>query len=413
MTEGEAPAPAGRRSRFEPLPEWAGVGTRLVHAGRLPDLNAGAISPPIYQTSTYRYPAEFSEAAEKGHVHLYTRISNPSLEGPAEVLRQLEGGEEARLFASGMGATTAVLLSLLKPGDSVVALKDLYGGTTDAFADLLVRFGVRVREVTIDEAAAPERVVPRGTRMVWVESPTNPMLRVVDLRRWSEAAKAAAALMVVDNTFATPINQTPLAQGADLVVHSATKYLGGHSDIIAGAVVGSSSLLREVDPRSVLGAALDPFAAFLLHRSLRTLGLRMGRHNENGSRVAASLKGHPALRAVHYPGGFSTEDKRIAARQMSGRGGVVSISLRGGGPAVPRFLHHLRVVQVACSLGGVESLASVPSETSHRHLGPEELAARGIDPGLVRLSLGVEDAADLVRDLDEALRAADPPTPSL
>ncbi|HLM91251.1 MAG TPA: PLP-dependent aspartate aminotransferase family protein [Thermoplasmata archaeon] len=413
MSDPEAPRTAPRGKRFDPIPGWAGVGTRVVHVGRLPDLNAGAIAPPIYQTSTYRYPAEFSEAAAGGHVHLYTRITNPSFEGPTEVLRDLEGGEEARLFASGMGATSAVLLSLLRSGDEVVALQDLYGGTTDILHDLAPRFGIRVREVSASEAAEPERLVPRGTRLVWLESPTNPTLRVIDLRRWSDASDAAGAVLVVDNTFATPVNQTPIALGADLVVHSATKYLGGHSDLVAGAVIGASALMDRIDSKSFLGAPIDPFAAYLLGRSLKTLALRMARHNENGARVAEALSHHPDVEKVHYPGRHSPEEEGIAARQMRGRGGMVSLSLRGGAAAVPRFLHHLRLVQVACSLGGVESLVSVPGETSHRHLTPSELATRGIDEGLVRISLGVEDPDDLLRDLDEALRAAHPPTAAL
>ncbi|MGP8072355.1 MAG: trans-sulfuration enzyme family protein [Thermoplasmata archaeon] len=413
MTEPEAPTTPQRRSRFDPIPEWVGLGTRVVHAGRLPDLNAGAIAAPIYQTSTYHYPAEFSEAAAGGHVHLYSRITNPSFEAPAEVLRDLEGGEEARLFASGMGATSAVLLSLLRSGDEVVALQELYGGTTDLLHDLRSRFGIRLHEVTPEGAAEPEHVVRRGTRLVWLESPTNPTLRVIDLKRWADAADAAGALLVVDNTFATPVNQTPLALGADLVVHSATKYLGGHSDLVAGAIVGPSALLKRIDAKSFLGASIDPFAAFLLGRSLKTLAVRMARHNANGARVAAALASHPAVRQVHYPGRNSADEEAIAARQMRGRGGMISLSLAGGAAAVAPFLHRLQLVQVACSLGGVESLVSVPGETSHRHLTVAELGARGIDEGLVRISLGVEDADDLLRDLDEALRGGAGPTAAL
>ncbi|HTS33081.1 MAG TPA: PLP-dependent aspartate aminotransferase family protein [Thermoplasmata archaeon] len=395
-----------RRRPYETLPEWVGPATRLIHGGRLPDLNAGAIAAPIYQTSTYRYPAPYSEAAREGTVHLYTRISNPTLDGPAEVLRQLEGGEEARLFASGMGATSAVVLSLLKSGDRVVALQGLYGGTTDLLTDLGPRFGVPVREVSPAESADPETVVPRGTRLVWLESPTNPTLTLVDLRRWAEVAHDAGATVVVDNTFATPLNQNPLALGADLVVHSATKYLGGHSDLLAGVVVGPSALVGRIDPTYDLGSTLDPFAAFLLGRSLKTLSVRMARHNETGARVAAGLARHPQVLRVHYPGSHGSEEEALAARQMRGRGGMVSISLRGGAAAVPRFLRSLRIVQVAASLGGVESLVSVPAETSHRHLTPAQLAERGIDPGLVRVSLGLEEPEDLLRDLSEALAAS-------
>ncbi len=403
------PEPDSPRRRFEPLPAWVSPATRLVHGGRLPDLNAGAISPPIYQTSTFRYPSAFSEAAAHGTVRFYSRISNPSTDGPAEVLRQLEGGDAARLFASGMGAISAVLLSLLRSGDRVVALQDLYGGTTDLLRDLAARFGIRLLEVPAAEARSPEAVLDGPTRVVWLESPTNPTLSLVDLRRWTEAAHRVGALVVVDNTFATPINQRPLGLGADLVVHSATKYLGGHSDLLAGAVIGREAPMREVDARSALGAPLDPFAGFLLGRSLKTLAVRMERHNSSGAAVASALAGHPAVRAVHYPGRGGPDEEAVARAQMDGRGGMVALSLRGGASALPTFLAHLRIVQVAASLGGVESLISVPAESSHRHLSGTELAARGIDPGLVRLSLGIEEPTDLVRDLREALDAALPP----
>jgi cystathionine beta-lyase/cystathionine gamma-synthase len=400
------PDGATPRRRFAPIPEWVGPGTRLIHAGHLPDLNAGAITAPIYQTSTFRYPAPYSEAAAHGEVHLYSRNANPTLEAPAEVLRQLEGGEEARLFASGMGAVSAVLLSLLRSGDEVVACEGLYGGTTDLLADLGPRFGIRVRDVPQTDAARPETVVPRGTRLVWLETPTNPTLNVLDLKRWAEAADAAGALLVVDNTFATPINQNPIALGADLVVHSATKYLGGHSDLLGGVVVGPTAVMRRIDPKSCLGAPMDPFAGFLLARSLKTLAVRMVRHNATGARVAAELAHQPEVARVHYPGTHGAEEEAIAARQMRGRGGVLSLSLRGGSPAVRRFLGHLKLVQVASSLGGAESLASVPVETSHRHLTPAQLASRGIDEGMVRISLGLEEPDDLLRDLREACAAS-------
>ncbi len=402
MTE-EDPAP--RRHPFAPIPEWAGVTTRLVHGARRPEHNAGAVVPPIYQTSTFHFPAEHSEAAGPGQVYLYTRLGNPAFEGPAEAIRALEGGEQARLFATGMGAITATVLSLVRSGDQVVALDELYGSTLDLLTELLPRFGVRVRLVSLAEASEPEKLVTPGTRLVWLESPTNPKLSVVDVRRWAEVADDRHALLAVDNTFATPINQRPLALGADLVVHSATKYLGGHSDLLAGAVVGPSALMERIDAKGYLGASPDPFAAFLLERSLKTLALRVARQNENGRRVADALARHPAVREVYYPGRNSPEEEQIAARQMSGRGGMVSLTLRGGAAAVDPFLHRLRFVHIASSLGSVQSLASVPAITSHRHLSATELSARGIDPGMVRLSLGIEEPEDLVRDLTEALDA--------
>jgi len=392
----------GRR-RFDPLPEWAGTTTRLVHGARRPDWNAGAVTPPIYQTSTFHYPAEHSEARERGDVYLYTRLGNPTVDLPEEGVRALEGGESARLFASGMGAVTSTVLSLVRAGDEIVAIEGLYGGTDDFLKEFLPRFGVRVRFVSDSEARAPEEVLREGTRLALLESPTNPRLHVMDIARWARAADAVGALLLVDNTFATPINQRPLSLGADAVIHSATKYLGGHSDLIAGALAGSRSVVDRVDAKGYLGASLDPFAAFLLHRSLKTLALRVARQNENARRVVEALRHHPAIAELHYPGSASAEEEAIAARQMQGRGGMLSLSIRGGAPAVERFLGRLRFFHIASSLGSVESLVSVPIQTSHRHLSESELARLGIDPGFVRLSLGIEDAGDLVRDLTEAL----------
>jgi cystathionine beta-lyase/cystathionine gamma-synthase len=410
----ERPAERERRARaFRPVPPWAGLATRAVHAGVLRDLNAGSIVPPIYQTSTFQFPAGYSEARDGGTVHLYSRNDNPTVEGAAEILRDLEEAEAATLFGSGMGAIASTVLSLVRPGDEVVALADLYGGTTEFLARFVRPIGVTVRELSDAEARAPEAHLTRATKLVLLETPTNPCLRVHDLGRWSAAADAVGAILAVDNTFATPINQRPLEHGADLVLYSATKYLGGHSDLLGGAVVGPHRLVRRIDPKQVLGAPLDPFAAFLLQRSLRTLPLRMERANENGRKIAAELVHHPAVQTVHYPGTGSPDEEAIATRQMRGRGGVLAVALRGGKVAVERFLHHLSIVQVASSLGGAESLASVPVDTSHRHLGPAALAQRGIDPSLVRLALGIEETADLLRDLREALDATadSPPQP--
>jgi cystathionine beta-lyase/cystathionine gamma-synthase len=387
------------------LPPWVGPTTRLVHGARRPDWNAGSVVPPIYQTSTYHFPSEFSEASEHGNTYLYTRSDNPSVEVPAELIRQLEGGDGVRLFASGMGAISATVLSLVGPGDEVVAAGGLYGGSTDLLSDLLPRFHVRVRTVSDAAAQQPESILRERSRLVLLETPTNPLLRVQDIARWAAACDRAGAMLVVDNTFATPINQNPLALGADLVVESATKYLGGHSDLVAGALVGPRGLVDRVDAKFYFGATLDPFAAYLLGRSLKTLALRVERQNQSGARVAEAAAAHPAVARVHYPGRASAEEEAIAARQMRGRGGVVSLSLRGGRTAVDRFLRSLRFVHVASSLGGVESLASVPRLTSHRHLTPTELAAAGIDDGLVRIAFGIEDSADLVRDVTEALDA--------
>ena len=288
----------------------------------------------------------------------------------------------------------------------MVALRGIYGGTTDLLRNTLPRFGATVKEVSGADARTPETAMPSGTRLAVLETPSNPLLEVHDIARWARAARAVGAVLLVDSTFATPLNQRPLELGADLVVHSATKYLGGHSDLTAGALVGRKDLLERIDPASSLGAPLDPFAAFLLHRSLKTLALRVGRQNENGRRVADAVRDHPAVARVHYPGRASAEQEAIAARQMTGRGGMLSISLRGGIPAVERFLDRLRLVEIAASLGGVESLVSMPRLSSQRFLTSEERHGLGIDDGLVRLSLGIEDPDDLVRDVRDALDAA-------
>lgn len=401
MTEPPAGTP---RRKFDPLPPWVGLGTFLQHGARRPERNAGAVVPPIYQTTTYHYPAEFSDAAPEGDVHLYTRTDNPTQEVAAELIRGLEGAEAARVFASGMGAASTLLASLLTAGDEVVAFEDLYGGTLELLRTTLPRFGITTVWVPWDSDADPATFLSDRTRVVWLETPSSPLLKVHDIRAWADAADHAGALLVVDNTFATPVNQRPISLGADLVVHSATKYLGGHSDLLAGAVAGPERLLARVDPvHATLGAALDPFAAFLLTRGLRTLHLRVARQNENGLRVADELSAHPQVVQVYYPGAAGPADQEVAARQMRGRGGVVSLVVRGGDAGADRFLRRLRLVHVASSLGGVESLASAPRLTSHVHLSEAERGQRGIVPGMVRLSLGVEDPDDLVRDLTEAL----------
>lgn len=406
MGADENPALARQRHsrRFEPLPEWAGPSTRLIHGARRPELNAGAIALPIYQTSTFRFPAEHSEAAAGGAVHFYTRMDNPTQEAAAELVRGLEGAEAARVFGSGMGALTTTLLALARQGDEVVALDSLYGGTLDLLRTLAPKFGIRVRWVSAAESQHPQKALSSRTKLVFLESPTNPLLTVHDLSGWAQAADAVGAITIVDNTFATPINQRPLALGADLVVHSGTKYLGGHSDLIAGVAAGPRNLIERIDGvHAIVGAALDPFAAFLLTRGMRTLAVRVARQNENARIVAEALVDHPKVERVCYPGWGSEREESIARRQMTGRGGMLSVTIPGGRSGAARFLKALRFLHVASSLGGVESLASMPSDTSHRQLGPDELKALGIDEGLVRVSVGIEDSADLVRDLTEAL----------
>ena len=408
------PSGAPRRRPFRPLPDWAGPTTRLVHAGHYPELNAGALVPPVYLTSTYRYPGAFSEAEGRGDVYIYSREGNPTVEGTAEIVRDLEGGEAARLFASGMGAITGTVLSLVRAGEEVVAPEGLYGGTTELLRTWLPRFGVRSRLLDDRSAADPDVAVSPQTRLAVLETPSNPLLRVHDIRRWSEAVHRVGGLLMVDSTFASPVNQRPLALGADLVVHSATKYLGGHTDLLGGAVVGAARWVDTIDPKHHLGAPMSPFEAFLLQRSLKTLALRVERQNRNAVAVREALQDHPQVERLHYPGSHDRVEEEIAARQMRGRGGMLAVEVRGGRPALERFLAALGIVEVASSLGGVESLISVPVDTSHRGFTAAERASRGITDGLVRLSLGIEEPEDLVRDLSEALgRSASAASPAL
>ena len=392
---------------FEPLPEWAHLGTRLAHGGRRPERNAGAVTAPIYQTASFQFPEAFSDARDGGDAYLYSRHGNPTQELAAELIRAAEDAEAARVFGSGMGAMSAVLLALAGPGTTVAALEDVYGGTSALLETVLARWGVRTVWIPLAEADRPEVAIPEGTAVVLAESPTNPFLRVIDLERWARAAHDRGAVFVVDNTFATPINQNPIHLGADLVTHSATKYLGGHDDLVAGAVAGARAVVERVDPvATLLGSVLDPFAAFLLARGLRTLELRVDRQNANAAAVVAALEGHPALGGLHYPGRAGPGDEAIARRQMRGRGGVVTLELRDGKRAADRFLQALRLADVAPSLGSTSTLVSRPEDTSHALLTPVERSRRGITPGTVRLALGVEDPEDLIRDLTEALDAA-------
>lgn len=402
----------GRRQRkgtvsdFERLPKWVHPATRLVHGSRRPERNAGAVVPPIYQTTTFHYPSEFSESAPQGRTYLYSRNVNPTQEVAAEVLRGLEGGEDARVFGSGMGAITATVLALVESGDEIVALENLYGGTFGFFRNFLPRYGVKVRWVADVPGADPSRLVTIRTKLLFVESPTNPLLTVHDLSLWARAAHRVGAPLAVDNTFATPINQHPIGLGADLVLHSGTKYLGGHSDLMAGALVGSKALLARVEPvQTVLGSVLDPFAAFLLTRGLRTLDLRVERQNENGRRVTEAIARHRKVKKFYYPGRSGPYEEAVCRRQMRGRGGVIAFVVPGGLAATHRFMRRLRLIHVASSLGGVESLVSVPRETSHQQLTDEERRARGIDDGLIRISLGIEDPDDLIRDISAGLDA--------
>jgi cystathionine beta-lyase/cystathionine gamma-synthase len=382
----------------------AGASTRAVHVGSPPAESGGAVVMPIHQTSTF-----FSDAEPSGEV-LYTRYgNNPNHLAVAEKIASLEGAEDAVLVGSGNAACAMALLSCASAGSEVIAQQELYGGTLRILNREFPRLGIRTRYVPLD-ADWVEAVAAGGdaaAAALLMEVPVNPTLRVPDVRAAAAAARGAGIPLIVDATFATPLNFRPLEHGADLVFHSATKYLGGHSDLTAGVVAGSRERVAEV--RELLksfGPVLDPHAVWLLERGIKTVAVRMLRHNENGSTVAEWLSRHAGVAQVLYPGLPSHPDHERAKSLMTGFGGVVSLVVKGGDEAALRFTQSLRLMCVAPSLGGVETLVSMPRYTSHSALSREQRHAAGIADGFVRLALGIEDAADLVADLDQALAQA-------
>ena len=387
------------RSRAEAA-SW-GHGTRAIHAGQSPDPSTGAVMPPIYATSTY---AQSSPGVHQGFE--YSRTHNPTRFAYERCVAGLEGGSRGFAFASGLAAT-ATVLELLDSGDHVIAMDDLYGGSYRLFERVRRRSaGLDFSFVDLTDAAAFEAAITPETRMVWVETPTNPMLKIVDLQAVSAIARRHGLLMVVDNTFASPILQRPLEHGADIVVHSATKYLNGHSDMVGGMVVaGDDAALAErlAYLQNSVGAVQGPFDSFLALRGLKTLHLRMRAHCENAMALAEYLQGHAGVEAVIYPGLASHPQQALAARQMDGPGGIVSVRVKGGFEGAKRFCERLQLFTLAESLGGVESLSNHPAVMTHASVPVERRAALGIGDDLVRLSVGVESLDDLRRDLDEAL----------
>lgn len=338
--------------------------------------------------------------------HIYGRNTNPTVAVFEDKVRQLERAEAATSFATGMAAISNTLFALLAPGDRVVSIKDTYGGTNQLFLNFLPRWNVDVTLVETTDHDAIEAATRAGCALLYLETPTNPTLKVLDLSRLAAAAKRVGATVVVDNTFATPMNTNPLAFGADLVVHSATKFLGGHADALGGVVCGSRELVERVyHYREITGATLDPTAAYLLLRGMKTLHLRVRQQNESALKIARFLEGHPFVRNVYYPGLESNEGHRIAARQMRGFGGVLSFTLEGDFETVKGFLPRLHLAHLAANLGTVETVAGPPATTSHVECTPAERAAMGIPEALIRYSVGIEDPDDLIRDLAQALEA--------
>ena len=374
--------------------------TRAIHGGQGPDPLTGAVNVPVYQTSTY---AQTAPGETKGYD--YSRTANPTRSMLERALAELEGGKGAVAFGSGMGALTTLLWTL-PAGTRVLAGEDLYGGTYRILEHARTQGMLRPEYLDMRDLGAVRQALGRGPAgLVYVETPSNPLLDLVDIRAVAELARERGVPLVVDNTFASPYFQRPLELGAQIVLHSTTKYLGGHSDVVGGALVAS-------DPKTVerlhwlqnaAGAVPGPWDCFLVLRGIHTLGVRMRAHAANAQRIAELLEGHPQVASVHYPGLPSHPQHALARRQMHGFGGMVSVELRGGLPAARKFLGALQYFYIGESLGGVESLAEVPALMTHQSIPPEERRRRGLGDGLVRLSVGIEDGDDLVEDVREAL----------
>jgi cystathionine beta-lyase/cystathionine gamma-synthase len=384
-----------------------GLSTELIHRGEDVPVHADSLGVPIYATTTFLFDnADEVRRYQEGKVdkYLYSRYANPTVVVTEQKLAALDRAEAALVFASGMAASSTLMLTFLKPGDELLCSTAIYGGTFHLIHDVLAGLQVGVRFATLDEFAHPASLLSPRTRLCWVESPINPTLRCLDVARVAHACREAGVLSVVDNTFASPINQQPLALGADLAMQSATKYLNGHSDVTAGVVSGSTALLKKIDlMRRYLGGVLDPAAAFALARGLKTLPVRMERHNATAGQVARFLAGDRRVARVFYPGLSSHPDHEIARRQMSGFGGMVTFEVPGGLDGAARVFDHLQVIRRATSLGGVDSLVSLPVLTSHYNYSDEDLRRAGVTPGMLRVSIGLEDEADLIDDLDQAL----------
>jgi cystathionine gamma-synthase len=321
-----------------------------------------------------------------------------------EKLRDLEGAEAATSFSTGMAAISGTFFALLRPGDRVVSIKDSYGGTNRMFTEFLPAFGIEVELCTTGEFAQIEQAVARGCKMLYLETPTNPTVSIVDIARLAQAAHKVGATVVVDNTFATPINQSPLALGADLVIHSATKFLGGHADALGGVACGSAKLVKQLYHfREINGATLAPMDAYMLLRGMKTLALRIERQNDSAMTIARWLMKHPAVEQVNYPGLPTHRHHAVAKKQMRGYGGMLSFAVRGGLPAIKQLLPRLKYAHRAANLGAVETIVGPPLTTSHVECTPEQRKAAGIPEGLVRYSTGIEDVNDLIADLDQAL----------
>lgn len=374
--------------------------TRFVHAGMQPDPSTGAIMTPIYQTSTY---VQEAPATHKGYE--YARSQNPTRKALEDALAEIENGKFGLAFSSGVAATDAVI-KLLAPGDEVICANDMYGGTYRLFSKVFERFGIKFVYVDTTDAGSVKNAVTPATKLIWIETPTNPLMNITDIAAVAAIAKANNILLAVDNTFASPALQNPLDLGADIVVHSATKYLGGHSDVIQGALVMNNSELREklYFIQKSCGAVPGPMDCFLVLRGIKTLGLRMKAHCENGSKIAHWLRNHPKVGKVYWPGFEDSKGYAVAKQQMKGFGGMISFELKNDSvDEAKRVLSSTHLFSLAESLGGVESLINHPASMTHASIPREERIKNGLSDSLIRLSVGIEDADDLIEDLKNAI----------
>ena len=388
---------------LEPL----GYSTRCVHAAETARATGDPIAVPIYQTATYSFEKmEALEAYLRGEkaAYLYTRGENPTQDVASNKIANLEGGEAGCLFSSGMAAITTTILSLCSKGDEIIATTSLYGATFTFFETTLRNFEIQTKFVEPEEVEKIPDLVNENSKLFYFETPTNPTLRIVDMNTAITLAKENNLKVMIDNTFATPVNQTPIESGADIVVHSATKYLAGHGDLVAGAAVGDKPTITEIiQVLKTFGGILDPFGAYLLIRGLKTLALRVERQNTNAMHVAQFLQEHPKVKAVHYPGLEMHPQYNIARKQMKGFGGMLCMELDASLKETCQVLEAFQLLFRGASLGDVQSLASIPVLTSHYYLTEEELKIAGVKPEMIRISVGIEDAEDLISDFEQAL----------
>ena len=388
-------------------PKTPKMATLAVWGGEETELWEGSTQVPVVHSVSYGY-TDLDEwiAVARGDTpgHIYSRNTNPTVSVFEQKLCAMEGAEAVTSFSTGMAAISNTLYTLLSPGDRVVSIKDTYGGTTKLFLDFLPPLGIEVTLCDTGDYDEIEREIAKGCKVVYLESPTNPTLKVLDLERFCAAGHAVGATVVVDNTFATPINSQPLSLGADVVLHSATKFLGGHADALGGVVCGGEALISKIyHYREINGATLHPMSAYLLLRGMKTLHLRIRQQNESAMAMASFLQGHPAIDTVFYPGLAQHPHHDVAKRQMSGFGGVLSFTLKGGLESVGKLIGKLRFAHAAANLGSVETVVGPPVTTSHVENTPQERAAMGIPEGLLRYSIGIEDTDDLIADLSAAL----------